>query len=375
MDPHTAAAQGSPDAPRPLVVTDDPDLLDELLRLAAAAGVEAAVAPDPGAARALWGMAPLVLLDRAAATAVARLRLLSRPAVLVVTTAPVTPAHWEAAALAGAESVHQLPDAEPLLVARLRAGAVAGCARSIGVLGARGGAGASTFACALAGEAARRRSGDPASRAVLLVDGDPAGGGLDLVLGAESTPGLRWPDLTGARGRADPTELRTALPHVEGVTLLSWHRGDAVDLPVDAVTSVLRAGRAGHDLVVVDLARGAPVGGLPVDVFGGLGPFDLVLLLVPAEVRAVAAARAQAAVLAGQEVRLVVRGPAPAGLTAELVAGELGLPLVGWLPAEPAVARAQEHGEPPGRSRRGALARLCRRVLDDELPSLVGAVA
>ena len=48
---------------RPLIVTGDPALLDELLRLAAAAGVEPEVAPDVGVGRAGCGpTAPLVLV-------------------------------------------------------------------------------------------------------------------------------------------------------------------------------------------------------------------------------------------------------------------------------------------------------------------------
>jgi hypothetical protein len=63
------------------------------------------------------------------------------------------------------------------------------------------------------------------------------------------------------------------------------------------------------------------------------------------------------------DVRLVVRGPSPARLTDRVVARELGLPLAGWLPPEPGLAAAQERGEPPGRSGRGPLARLCAELL------------
>ena len=46
---------------RPLLVTSDPDLLDELLRLCAAAGTEAEVAHDIAAARLSWSTPPLVV--------------------------------------------------------------------------------------------------------------------------------------------------------------------------------------------------------------------------------------------------------------------------------------------------------------------------
>lgn len=58
--------------PRPLLVTADPNILDDLLRLAATAGVEVEVAYDLPAVRRSWNGAPLVvlgpdLLDRCAA--------------------------------------------------------------------------------------------------------------------------------------------------------------------------------------------------------------------------------------------------------------------------------------------------------------------
>ena len=49
---------------RPLLLTGDPVLLDDLLRLAASAGVETEVAHDVVAARGSWAAAPLVLVGR-----------------------------------------------------------------------------------------------------------------------------------------------------------------------------------------------------------------------------------------------------------------------------------------------------------------------
>jgi len=86
-------------------------------------------------------------------------------------------------------------------------------------------------------------------------------------------------------------------------------------------------------------------------------------------VRATAAAGRVAigvGMLAG-DLRVVVRGPSPGGLTGELVADKLGLPLAGWMEAEPDLADALEHGRPPGTDRRGPLATLCRELLADVL--------
>jgi hypothetical protein len=54
---------------------DDEDLLDEVVRVAAAAGCELERVPDAAALRRRWPGAAMVLLDEAAARAVAGVRL------------------------------------------------------------------------------------------------------------------------------------------------------------------------------------------------------------------------------------------------------------------------------------------------------------
>lgn len=357
---------------RPLLVTADLVLLDDLVRLAQAAGCETQVAPDIGSAVAAWEGAPLVVLGVDVLEAAVRSGLPSRSGLLVVSSGGEPGWVWSAASALGAEAVVALPGERHVVIDRLvgLGSAAVAPGRLVAVVGGRGGAGASTVAAALAvagavgagvgaGAGGRGSSVDaPRGRAgVMLVDLDPLGGGLDLVLGAEEAPGLRWPDLAGARGRTQPSELRSALPVVDGVTLLSWHRGPAVVLSVEAVRSVLDAARAAHGLVVLDVPRSwssEPVRKVLSDA-------DVALLVVPAEVRAVAAAAQVGAALAEvvRDIHLLVRGPSPAGLTGELVAARLGLPLAGFVAAEPGLATDLERGEPPGRSGKGPLARFC----------------
>ena len=66
------AQQTAPARRHPLVVTDDQDLLDDLLGIAARSGADLDVAPDPAAARQRYPGAPLVLVDLGTATACAR---------------------------------------------------------------------------------------------------------------------------------------------------------------------------------------------------------------------------------------------------------------------------------------------------------------
>jgi secretion/DNA translocation related CpaE-like protein len=343
---------------RPLLVTGDPGMLDDLLRLAAAAGVEVQVAHDAVAARRGWSEAPLVLVGADQAAGLAALGPVRRPDTVLVGRDLDDAQVWRVAVDLGAEDVVFLPDAEGWLVDRLAdvADGRHGEAITLCVVGGRGGAGATTLAAALAVCGARRglRS--------LLLDGDPLGGGIDLVLGGEDTAGLRWPDLVMARGRVNGQALREALPRVEELTVLSWDRGDVLTIAPEAMRSVLAAGRRSSDLVVVDLPRR-----LDEAAHEALGRARLTLLVVPAEVRATAAAaRVAAAVsLVAADLRVVVRGPAPSGLPGELVAESLGLPLAGEVKAEPRLAQALERGEAPARRGRGPLALFCGRLLDE----------
>jgi secretion/DNA translocation related CpaE-like protein len=345
--------------PRPLLVTDDPDLLDDLLRLAAAADVEVDVAVDPVAARARWSAAPLILLgvDLAASTVIAESP--ARVGVLLVCRgSPGDDVRARAVGVA-AEGFFPLPQAEEQIVDRLASCVVAAgtAGRVVGVLGGCGGAGASVLAAALAITAVRRA--EPA----LLVDLDALGGGLDLLLGLEEANGLRWADLAGVSGRLAPAALRDALPTVHGVAVLSHGRQDDPEPPGDAVCAVVEAARRCGGLVVLDMPRYPPTASIAV------GLADELVLVVPADVRAVSSAVQVAARLAGsaRSAGVVVRRPAASTLSAEGVAGVVALPLLGETRAEPGLAAVLCSGRPLRLRRRGPLAMLCERLLDQLL--------
>ncbi|MGH3326987.1 MAG: septum site-determining protein Ssd [Streptomycetales bacterium] len=349
-----------PEPARPLLVTADSELLDDLLRLSAAAGAEPEVAHDGAAARASWASAPLVVVGDDVAEALSRQALPRRPGILLVSRNRDDADTYRQAVELRADDVVILPDSEAHVVDRLadaterpRGDAVTVC-----VLGGRGGAGATTLAAALA------VTGVLSGHRTLLLDGDPLGGGIDLVLGGEQSRGLRWPELVSARGRVSGGALHDALPRVDGLTVLSWDRGDLLTIPPEAMRTVLGAARRGSDLVVVDLPRYLDDASEEV-----LSRCTVALLTVPAEVRATAAAArvASAAGLLATDLRLVVRGPAPSGLSGKDVAASLGLPLAGEIRPEPELSRALERGEPPARRGRGPLAAFCRSFLH-ELP-------
>lgn len=348
-----------------LIATGDPVLLDDLLRLAAAADVAAEVVRDADHARGVWRHPPLVLVGPDVAAELTRGAVPRRPGVTLVTTDQGDADVYRRAVEIGAQDVAVLPAAETWLVEALAAAADPGGERAVTVCvtGGRGGAGASTLSAAL-GLAGMRHG-----LRVLLVDADPLGGGLDLALGREQIPGARWPELVELRGQLSSTALRESLPSLGGtvpggeLAVLSAHRrDDAGSIPAAAIRTVLDAGGRGFDLVVVDLPR-------------SLGPVaaeallmaDVTFLVVPAEVRsAVAADRVAAAVHRHMsDVRVVVRGPAPGGLTAAAIAQALGLPLAGTVRSDQRLAVALEHGDLLTALPRSSLADLCTRLIRD----------
>jgi len=356
--PPLATAPGA----RPLAITADTDLLDDLLRLTAEAGLALEVAADPAAARSRFAPAPLVLIGLDLAGACQRAHLPRRPGVLLVGQEPAVartaPLPWDLANALGAQHIAVLPEAESWLLSRLVDTAAAAPRHGpvIAVIGGRGGAGATVLAAGLAVTAVR------SGRRALLVDADPLGGGIDLVLGWENVNGLRWPALREASGRVDPLALVEALPSQGDLVLLSWDRGELVGTTPDAMGAALDAGRRGLDLVVVDLPRS-----LDEPAALALSIADRAYLVVPAELRAtVAAARVAASAAAHcATLALVVRGPSPGSLEATDIARSLKLPLAGTLRPERALTAALERGEFPADTGRGPLAALCRDLLDD----------
>lgn len=343
---------------RPLLLSDDPRLRDDVLRLAASVGAAPVVVGGDavGDVRRAWPVAPLVLVGEDGAEALAGLRLPRRDGVLLVAVDGDDPAVWRRAVAAGAEQVVDPARDRDLLADLLGAcsdgppGAPVLC-----VVGGCGGAGASVLAAGLAATAAA------GGRRVLLVDADPWGGGLDLVLGAEHEEGLRWGDLASTTGRVSAASLRELLPHVDGCAVLTWARGRAGEpVPAASVRAVLEAGQRGHDLVVVDVPRRFDAA-TEEAVLRATHP----LVVVPAAVRAVAAATTLVSGLSrlATATRLVVRDPGRSGLAPSAVAESLGLPLLATVGHERRLAESLDQGLGPLGRRRGPLARACHEVL------------
>lgn len=348
----------------PLLISTDDVLAEEIQRLAAVCGCEPRRHSEPASVGAQWRTASLVLLDETAAAAVVSCGLPRRGGVLVVSSGH-TPEFWRAAFEVGAEQAITLPGDEAVLVEQL-AGTTEGAAqdrgRVLAVLGGCGGAGASVLATAAALTASRR--GDQC----LLLDCDPLGGGLDLAVGAEEVEGLRWSGLTVSGGRVPVAALHDALPTSKigsgSLSMLCCDRdGPSSGLTVEAVQAVIATGRRAGETVVCDLPRS-----LPDAAAAALRLADLTVVIVPAEVRACAAAArlvAETRERAAGPIRLVVRGPAPGGLTIADVGRAVDLEVLAMMRPHPGLrAAVDRHGLSAGRfATRGPVGRAAGRVL------------
>lgn len=170
--------------------------------------------------------------------------------------------------------------------------------RLIAVTGAKGGGGASCLAAALAhGFAVRGAS-------TVLVDLDTTGGGVETLLGIESEPGARWPEMVAALGEVDGAGLVAALPHWDGVAVLSAAR-QSPTVPADEVVLDICAGLLRNgDTVILDLPR--PGAWTPA-IKALLADANQIYLATPATITGVAGAVAVSGIVAEFATRR--RGP------------------------------------------------------------------
>ncbi|WP_427006269.1 septum site-determining protein Ssd [Pseudarthrobacter sp. H2] len=351
-DPPLAPGPWVPDeSPETLLVTGFEVVRSEVERVVAAAGGALRTVPDIIEAAPFWDTAAAVLVGSDIRELPPRRRA---PAVLVGLNGDGD-SLWHLAAAIGAERVAVLPDASSWLadyLSRSRAPEAGGLV--LGITGGCGGAGATTAAVWIAQAAAR-----PGAR-VLLIDGDPWGGGLELALAAEDSPGLRWPDFAEASGSIDPGQLSEALPEAGGFSFLSWpgSRDRPAGVDSTAVAGVLDAARRGYELVVLDIGRGREA----LRTFAW--DCDRIVVVAPARLRAAVASARLLQELPPVETALVIRGKPGAGLDGPLIAASVGLPLHGIMPEIRGATLATELGRLLETGQQRNVRRFTAEVLD-----------
>lgn len=334
----------------PLFVTRDRSLLDELLRLAAAAGVTPEVVGDAAAALRGWIRAPLVLVGVDVAEEMAQIAPPRRARTHLVSWGPVPDEMFRIAMRVGAEGIATLPQSESWLVESMTdLHEVAPAVLTLGVIGGSGGAGATTFACAL-GQLAGRRGPS------VVIDTDPVGPGVDRVLGVDDESGVRWDSLQQTTGRLSARTLREALPRRAGVGALSWAPGPPGSVQAFALREALSAAQRGHETVVVDLAR--QHGPLAEELAARC---DRVVVLVLPTIPGLASAVRVCELMRGSgPLWVVVRGP---GVGPTEIAAVTQVPVIATMANQRGLAEAIDLGAGPLRGARGPLARAARVVL------------
>lgn len=306
---------------RPLLATRDPALVEAVLATALALGVDVDVVRDRDELRRSWGTAPLRLLG---ADMAARAAVLERSAgTYVIGSGEMdllrASAQLRAPVLALPQATTELAD---VLAGHLHAG---DRAQAFAVVGGSGGLGASSLVVGLATVAAE------SGRRSAAVELARCGGGLDLLFGAEMREGLRWDELGHADGQLG--DLDGHLLESDGVDVLALDRQRPTPPDDAAVAAVLGSLGRSHAAVFVD-ADAADVGGRKLQV----------LLVVGADVAAVAAARMKVETWGLESARVVVRSGPGRTLPAEAVAESLGMGLLGHVRHDRSVARLAQAG-------------------------------
>ena len=249
-------------------------------------------------------------------------------------------------------------------------------AQVLAVTGARGGLGASVLLLHLAWALGR------AGRRVAMMDLDPTGG-LDLLCGQSVLTGLRWADLPAEESAFRPGHLVGALPVWHAMPVLT---GDVRGGPLPCAEAVLDAMRAEHDVVLVDLPRGAPPPpGAGVLIVTGLDLRSAVAAeSIASRLRGPAPGGSEAADAAAEAAAAADAAPGvPVWLVARQVGEDVlaedlelitGCPVLGQVPTDRVLAKRLALGEDPVRSR-SALRRAAGALARELLPRLADAAA
>ncbi|WP_245572357.1 cobalamin biosynthesis protein CobQ [Actinomyces gerencseriae] len=327
----------------------------EVLATALSGALAEAPTGSPAGSESLaWDVLALVRACTGRAPALCRAEDVTGAAVEFMGTAGALLLLGSAEALADAPADDRLsvlaletlaaPDGADRLVAALLSAQHPPRARIVAVVGARGGLGASTFLLHLA------RACAAAGARVALLDADPAGG-LGLLIGDDVVPGLRWGDLPADEAAFRPDRLVPVLPTWLGMPILTGDGRGGAPGPT-AVGPALEALRAHHDLVIVDLPRGA-----------ALPPGCLALFVTGLDLRSAVAAEAliaRAGPTGDGSQALIVRSIGE-DVTADDLEAMTGAPVVATIPNDRAVTQRVARGDDPTRGR-GSTRRAARAV-------------
>ncbi|GAA1150932.1 hypothetical protein [Nesterenkonia lutea] len=224
--------------------------------------------------------------------------------------------------------------------------------RVVAVLGALGGAGASTVSYLAAAELAVRGA------SVVLLDADPAPGagiaalgtgpGNGVGNGVDGAAAVGWEELGALDGEISAAQLGAALPVTEGIHLVTGAPGR--DVRRRMLEPVACSARRAFDWVIVDAARE------PETVQTLRHHLDQLLVVAPCSARGAKAARQVKHLCAELPLGLVANGLSQIGWSPPEVSDAAEVPLAGDIPEQRWLRRESELSGAYEllRSRRGA---------------------
>ncbi|GMA38309.1 hypothetical protein [Mobilicoccus caccae] len=229
--------------------------------------------------------------------------------------------------------------------------------RVISVVGTAGGVGASVLTAALASRASHLGA------AVVAVDARPFGGGLDVVLGADEEPGLRWRDLADAAGPVEGAEVFGRLPLAGRCGVLSFDRDEPLIPSPEALTCLVGALGRVSDIVLIDAPRAGEVWEAEVADLS-----DEVIAVTGYTIPALAAAAASLAHLdlVHDGLWLACRTDRETADLPDAITRRFDIPLLGAVPTDARVPTALREGRPP--PGRGRLAKAVDAMLGNLRP-------
>jgi len=277
---------------------------------------------------------------------------------VIVTHGAVGPDTWRMAMRLGAIYVALMPESRDWVVEHMVA-PTSSEGVAVAFIPAVGGAGASYLSAAFS--VANSRMGS----SVTLVDADPRSIGLDIVCGGEEVKGSRWSDLAKLEGTVAGTDIRSALPTVDNVAVLSADSRGSV-MSARNYLGVTDEVKRVSDLTVIDGAHASDsVTKSLIDVV------DKCVLVVPSNVRACAAANQALNELPSEKVIVVVRQIPGSGLSSLTISDTLGVPVFTNIPTDQRIVEQVEQGFGLGNVNLGGFSRsigqLTSQLMDEDL--------
>ncbi len=340
-----------------LIIGSDVEAADEVRRCAVACGVDTYEAASFAQARSRWASATFVVVTDDVLSGRGLEALPAHFRIAVVTHDSSASGPWRLAVEIGADHVFDLTVDQTSLMTYFTEQSRAR-ARIVGVVGGSGGSGASVTSAALVMSAQSR------GHRCVLVDADSESAGVDLLLGLDETPGLRWHHLNPSAGPPPGEQLFGALPRAGTCAVITRDRCDTSRLEPDLIHTTIHALVGVVDLIVVDLPRGA------IELRTQLSSlFDVVLVVFTCDLRGATSSRAVVDSLREHvDVRLLARRGQHDSLDPSDISEWLDAPLAGVLPREPGIPSAVDRGEAICAQKRSRLLASCSAFLDGWLP-------